>query len=399
MSPQRVWSALRGIPVSVWFPSTTRCEENVVDVAPDLSRHGPHALIRKYLTPDVYQALAPLQTVNGVRLEDIIRAGITLPWGADPPRGIAGIYAGDADSYQVFAPLLDPLIEDYHRAGVRKRGLQRHRTNLNPQSLLQQELDPEGHYILSTRMRLARSLEGYRFAPCLTRTERRRIAAILEECTSSWPGKYRWIKDMSNDEHDDLIQRAVLFPDPDDFALAAGTHRDWPDGRAIYYHPKESPELIVWVNNEDHIWIISYAKGGDVQGVFARLSRAAWSLESELAVRGHAFVEDRRLGFLNASPANIGPALRASVYVKLVHLGKQPGFGALIHKLRLDARAQYDEPSGKGYTGIFHIANAEALGKSEVDLINIMIVGVAGLIDIEKRLAQGEEIDLDSIVV
>ena len=49
------------------------------------------------------------------------------------------------------------------------------------------------------------------------------------------------------------------------------------------------------------------------------------------------------------------------------------------------------------YTGIFHIANAESLGKSEVDLINVMIEGVSRLVDLEKQLESGKEVDLDTI--
>jgi creatine kinase len=107
---------------------------------------------------------------------------------------------------------------------------------------------------------------------------------------------------------------------------------------------------------------VSTAKGGDVQQVFWSLSKAVWALETSLHTRGHKFIEDPRLGFLNASPANIGTALRASVYVKLVLLGQQPGFEALVRRLRLIPRSDYPQ-FDKRYTGIFDIANAEALGK------------------------------------
>ena len=119
-----------------------------------------------------------------------------------------------------------------------------------------------------------------------------------------------------------------------------------------------------------------------------------WALETSLHTRGQKFVEDPRLGFLNASPANIGTALRASVYVKLVQLGQQPGFEALVRRLRLIPRSEYPQ-NDRRYTGIFDIANAEALGKTEVEVINVMIRGVAELIALEKRLENGEEIDLD----
>ena len=151
---------------------------------------------------------------------------------------------------------------------------------------------------------------------------------------------------------------------------------------------------MIWVNApEDHLWIISNSKGGDVQGVFTKLSQAVWALETSLKHQGYSFVEDKNLGFLNSCPSNIGPALKASVYVKLPRVSRLPGFFKLIGHLRLEANSSYDR-SDKRFTGIFDIANAESLGKSEVELINIMIRGVGMLIELEKRLENGDAVDL-----
>ena len=81
-------------------------------------------------------------------------------------------------------------------------------------------------------------------------------------------------------------------------------------------------------------------------------------------------------------------------FVKLVRLGQQPGFEELVRRLRLIPRSDYPQ-NDRRYTGIFDIANAEALGKTEVEVINVMIRGVALLIALEKRLENGEVLDLD----
>ncbi|GAX13687.1 creatine kinase [Fistulifera solaris] len=364
------------------------------DSFPNLSRHGSNSLLKKYLTPDVYEQLKDKQTSAGVKLEDLIQGGIALPWGARPPRGIAGVYAGDAESYTTFSVLLSPLIEAHHKALHRAR-LRRHRTNLDVQGLSQRRLD--GAYILYTRMRLARSLNGFKFAPCIGRSERRAVERLLRDCSRDWPqGSYISLMEMSNNQHEDLVKRQLLFADPDEFAISTGMGRDWPDGRGIYCDSWDDlPHIMMWVNAQDHLWIISNAKGGDVQGVFTRLSMAVRSLEKSLNDRGQSFVEDPNLGFLNASPVDIGTALRASLYVKLVRLGQKPGFDELVRRLRLEARPLKFQ--SQTYTGMFDIANLEALGKTEVDLINLMIEGVGTLIDLEKRLENGEDIDIEAI--
>jgi creatine kinase len=399
-------------------------DKEINDSFPNLSRHGKNSMLRKILTESLYNELRTRITSKGITVEDIIRAGVALPYGANPPHGVAGVYAGDAESYTIFAPLFDPIIELHHKATSRVR-LQRFRTNLNPGGLIEHRLDPTGEYILYTRMRLARSIIGFRFTPCMTRNERRTVERLVRDCVADLEqqqqnhdedqkdnkangnpplkGGYISVIDMSNKQHDDLVRRQLLFTDPDEYLISAGFARDWPDGRGIYCDTwVGTPNLMIWCNAADHIWIISNAKGGDVQSVFKRMSKAVWALETSLKQHGHGFVEDHRLGFLNASPGDIGTALRASVYIKLVRLGQHKGFHALMKRLHLEARAeQYSQATTDTirYTGIFDIGNAEALGKTEVQLINIMIHGVAICIDLERRLQNGEVLDLDKVEI
>jgi len=371
---------------------------------PNLTRHGKHSLLRKCLTPQVFNELKDKKTASGVTLEDIIQGGVCLPYGANPPHGVGGVYAGDAESYTTFASLLNPIIESHHKSTIRAFRLQRFQTNLNPDSLVQQKLDTKGEYILYTRMRLCRSVQGFRFAPAISRAERREIERLIQDCVQTWSGGYVSVMDMTNEQHDDLLRKRLLFKEPNEYLISAGIARDWPDARGVYRDTwEETPNLMIWVNARDHIGIISNAKGGDVQGVFSRMSKAAWALETALRDRGHAFAEDRRLGFLNTSPSDIGPALRASVSIKLVRLGQHKGFDNLMKRLRLDARAEISSHSSgsndQRYTGIFDIGNAAGLGKTEVQLINIMIKGIGVCIELERRLEKGERLDLDKIDV
>jgi creatine kinase len=371
-----------------------------------------------------------LTTANGVGLEDLIRAGVALPHGGHR----RGVYAGDAESYDTFSLLFAPIIAQRHNINQQQQQkkddgtgsssssssdnmetdptvplqprrtavhLQKFRTNLNPGELSQHQIDPTGDYILFTRMRLARSIAGFRFSPCITRAERRLVEHIVKQCVCQWEGSYTSVMDLSNKQHSQLVRSRILFGDPDEHAIAAGFGRDWPDARGFYcdveYGQWEavSPKLI-WCNAKDHIRIISRDKGGNVQAVFSRLSQAVWELEANLHELGYQFVEHRRYGFLNSSPSDIGTALRASVVIKLVRLGQHAQFGEMVRRLHLEVAAK--DESNRQYSGIFDVGNTEALGKTEVQLINIMIHGVSQLIDLERRLEQGEQISLNDII-
>jgi len=452
-----------------------------------------HSLLKKYLTPEVWKKISKRQTSFGTTIEDIIRAGVTLPIGASVPRRV-GVILGDAECYTVFKELLEPIISHYHgiqsyeewmdpelpmeshfkknsdedsnyttankslgsilssattnddygiiksgAAGNRddayyllddeeedvmystsdtsttanaktskqqKPNLRRHCTMINNPNLVRRKADPEGKYILSTRIRVARSLDGVRFPATMSRSDRRKVQRLVHDCTKNFStpnlanGVYLPVLSMSNEQNLDLIERHILFDNPNEWTIASGLGRDWPDGRAIYANvsdiQSQNAEFIIWVNEEDHLRIMTLKKGGDIQGAFTSLMSGVRELERELQIRGWHFAKDSRLGYLTSCPTNVGTTMRASVHVRLVNLGKLPGFLALVSRLKLEARGKYGE-TDRQYTGIFDISNAERLGKSEVHLINVMVEGVAKLIQIEMQLENGEEVNIDDI--
>lgn len=414
---------------------------------PNLKRHHPQtSLIRRYLTKELYNQYQSIKTSQfNVTFDDMIKAGIALPYGnlyPMPHQSVGGIYVGDPECYTTYQDFLLPIIKEYHYRSNKNNNntiishisrnshnhkLQRHVTNLNPKQLIQKQLDIDGQFILFTKMRLARSIVGYPFPISMNRKHRNEIQKIIKSCTEQLSsmnnnnnGYYKSIMDMTNKEHVELIQKRILFNNPDEFLIVAGFGNDWPDGRGIYcnnwdYQTSYPPNIIIWCNVYDHIWIISTAKGGNVQQVFTSLSETVTTIENILLQQpgNHKFVEDDKLGFLNSSPADIGTALRASVTIKLVRLGQLSGFNDMMLKqLHLHAKPQHlrsstttsynntDEDNNKkqqGYTGIFDISNIESLGQSEVDLINILINGIGKCIELEKRLENGESIDLNTI--
>ncbi|KAL3783185.1 hypothetical protein ACHAW5_008119 [Stephanodiscus triporus] len=454
------------------------------------------------------------------------RPGLALPLGANPPRRL-GVIVGDAECYEVFRELLDPIIREYHgirqgdldfeewkdpelptesnflrRRGlgvvmggppsanvsgaarsssssrsrsrgvgghggviksggvadddeyddefddeyddeydddddgspvVRRRGrsisseqrtrsiLRRHPTIINNPRLMvtNRPADPEGKYVISTRIRVARSIDGFKFPPTMSRSDRRRVEGLVGECVSNSRGPtlsngtYRSVLSMSSDQNHDLIKRHLLFDNPNEWTIASGLGRDWPDGRALFANVPDlggvvrddddattttttTPDFMIWVNEEDHVRAMCLRDGGDIQGVFTTLTNGVRELERELRARGHHFVHDARLGYLTSCPTNVGTAMRASVHVRLTNLGRLPGFFDLVERLKLEVRGKYGE-TDRHYTGVFDISNLERLGKSEVHLINVMVEGVSKLIELERRLEAGEVVDIDTI--
>ena len=77
-----------------------------------------------------------------------------------------------------------------------------------------------------------------------------------------------------------LVDDHFLFVSGDKNLQAAGMERDWPEGRGIFHNKEKT--FLVWVNEEDQLRIISMQKGGDVKGVFERLSRGIKAVQDSV---------------------------------------------------------------------------------------------------------------------
>lgn len=147
---------------------------------PDLSSHNNW--MAKCLTREIYDKLSKLKTPTGFTLDGIIQTGVDNP--GHPYIFTVGCVAGDEESYQVFADLLDPIIEARHN-GYKKDA--KHVTDLNPDNLIGgDDLDP--NFVLSCRVRTGRCIRGLSLPPHCTRGERREVERISVDALDKLDG-------------------------------------------------------------------------------------------------------------------------------------------------------------------------------------------------------------------
>ncbi|WP_292655269.1 arginine kinase [Nitratifractor sp.] len=330
--------------------------------------------LQRYLTPEISERLQTKKTCYGYTLEQLIRSGV------ENPDSSIGVYAGDEESYETFALLLDPIIREYHHYDPVTG---HHRSDLNPAHLRISNPDPEGTFILSTRIRVARNLHCFPFGPAIARRERLivecLIADTLRELTDELAGRYYPLSGMDQATRQRLIRDHFLFKEGDRFLESAGLNRDWPEGRGIYHNDDKT--FLVWVNEEDQLRIISMEPGGDIARVFTRLVRAVAELEKRLT-----FAYSERLGYLTSCPTNLGTAMRASVHIRLPRLSADPErFRRICDRHHLQIRGVHGEHS-ESEGGIWDISNRRRLGITEVEAVTEMAEGISALIEAEKAL-------------
>jgi len=78
---------------------------------------------------------------------------------------------------------------------------------------------------------------------------------------------------MTKEMEKELRKAGNLFQQPDStLLLSSGCGRHWPDARGIFHN--EAKNFFVWVNEEDHMRIISMEEGDNVVNIFRRFAEA-----------------------------------------------------------------------------------------------------------------------------
>jgi arginine kinase len=234
--------------------------------------------------------------------------------------------------------------------------------------------------IVSTRVRVGRTVAGYPMADKLTRAQRLemegRIRDSLSKLDGDLAGTYKSLTEMSYDERNALIEEHILYNDADDkYLRSAGGYSDWPIGRGIFMN--HAKNFIVWVNEEDHIRIISMQKGANLKQVWGRLVRAIHAMEQKMS-----FVRHDKFGYLTFCPTNIGTGLRASVHVKVPKCADSGKLNSICASMDLQPRGIHGEHT-ESVGGVYDISNKIRIGRTEWDLINTMWNGVNELLKVE----------------
>jgi len=331
------------------------------------------SLLKKYFTEDVMNQLKGRKTKLGATLLDVIQSGVK-----NLDSGV-GVYAPDAESYTTFKELFDPLICEYHDGfppTAKQPPVDLGESHIGELP----DLDPEGKFIISTRVRCGRSLQGYPFNPCLTEENYKEMEAKIKKVFDSindpeLQGTYFPLTGMSKEVQTQLIQDHFLFKEGDRFLQAANACRYWPTGRGIFHNKNKT--FLIWCNEEDHMRIISMQNGGKVGQVLDRLIRGLKIIGTQLP-----FSRDERLGWLTFCPSNLGTTVRASVHIKVPKLSKTPEFKKVCDELKLQIRGIHGEHT-ETEGGVYDVSNKARLGLTEYQAVKQMYDGVKKLIELE----------------
>jgi protein-arginine kinase len=337
------------------------------------------SLVAKYVTEPIWAKLSSAKTAtSGFTLSQAIACAVQFD------NQHCGIYAGDWDSYKVFADVFDPIIQEYH--GISPDAV--HTSDMDV-AKIQGNIDPSAP-VHSTRIRVGRSIDGFGLSPGITKEQRQGVESLMVKAFANLEGDlagtYFPLTGMNETVRQQLVDDHFLFVSGDRNLIVAGMERDWPEGRGIFHNKDKT--FLTWVNEEDQLRIISMQAGGDVRGVFDRLARGIKAVgDSVKAESGKDFMLDAKYGYVHSCPTNLGTGMRASVHVDLPGYTKEglKTLEARCEELHVQPRGTRGESGGQ--TGCtFDISNKHRLGYSEVELVQKMIDGVNTLVKEDREL-------------
>lgn len=238
---------------------------------------------------------------------------------------------------------------------------------------------PDAEVVLSTRVRLARNLQGFPFAVRAGAAERERIlervcAALAASEVLKSPGLWR-MEALEASERTLLLERHLVSRE-----LIGPPDGDAPTAAGLVLSGRDA--LGAMVNEEDHLRLQILLSGLQLDRAWQEVEQ----LDEEVGERlPYAFHHE--FGFLTSCPTNVGTGLRASVLIHLPALVLTKQIAKVLQgigQIGLTFRGLFGEGS-EVVGNFFQISNQTTLGKTEEDLIDHLDKIVNQVIQYEKQ--------------
>ncbi len=340
----------------------------------------PGNLMARHFDEDYFRSL---DDPSRQRLRRIISSGI------ENPDSQMGAYAMYPEDYDQFAPMLDPMIRDFH--GIPAETAIAHKTDWDTGAMSCDLAAIDGRLKdVSMRVRVARNVSAFPLPGAMSKEQRvalenlaaRAFARLADD--PAFGGRYLSITPGSADEidaaeYDRRVKTHQMFKDMsgDPYLNVAGISADWPYGRGMYVSGDE--DFLVWVGEEDHLRIMAMQHGGNLNALFERLRNGLERLQDLLP----AFAASPRYGNVTSCPTNLGAGMRASLHMRLPGLSSNGrDLTRLKHQakaLGLAVRGAGGEHTDTGEGGLVDISPSARLGVTEKEIMRRLYDGAAAL--------------------
>lgn len=229
---------------------------------------------------------------------------------------------------------------------------------------------------ISSRIRLARNIEGYPFTTKMTDAQGAQILEKVRGAVFSGTGarkkgmEYIELHSLKPLDRQFLVERHLISPE----FVETDTNK------AVILRKDE--KISIMINEEDHLRIQCIFPGMQLKEAWDLCSKLDTRLEEKLD-----FAFDKNTGYLTCCPTNTGTGMRASVMLHLPALamtGYIKGILENCSKIGVAVRGAYGENS-EATGNLFQISNQVTLGQNEDEIIS-------GISNITSQISEQERI-------
>ena len=255
-----------------------------------------------------------------------------------------------------------------------------------------QEAGEQNEGVISTRVRLARSLPGYPYPKRMNAAGRQQVEQMIYEAATNENAAvghqfaYWRMEDIGRTDGLSLAERRLVQP-------------DFPADRMGGLLVTQDESLSLLVNGEDHLRIQVFRAGMELESAYAEADHLDTILDKELH-----FAFDPKLGYLTQDPANLGTGMRASVLLHLPALHESGSIGRIaagLAKLGLVLEEEPFDPSNEEeQTSRYLLSNRLTLGLNEEEALRNLKSIAQQLLVQERtaRLSLAEKLDMPDAV-
>ncbi len=213
--------------------------------------------------------------------------------------------------------------------------------------------------VMSSRLRLARNLDGHPFPTWGKKADREQVYALLFPAVSLLPEMKNKVLAESMDQFTSLEKQILV-----EQHLISREHAAKSSGCGVVVSQDRS--LSIMINEEDHLRMQAFKPGFQIDAAYQIINRVDSELEEKLP-----FAFSNQYGYLTACPTNVGTGMRASVMMHLPGLVLHEQINQIIQavsKLGLAVRGLYGEGT-EALGNLFQVSNQMTLGESEPEIM------------------------------
>ena len=211
--------------------------------------------------------------------------------------------------------------------------------------------------VISSRVRLVRNLNGFKFLSKCSKEEQEKILEKIKEIVPSlgYGLKYLKIEDLDDITKLSLVEKHLISPE---FVMNNKAKK------AIIINSEEN--ICIMLNEDDHIKLQVFSSGQELEN----LMNLSIEIDEKIGeILDYSY--SKKFGYLATSPINIGTGMKASVIVHLpalTYTGNLSKVLRIVNNFGMSVKGLYGEGT-QNQGDMYLISNNQTIGVTEKEII------------------------------